>query len=168
MRTMSATALALALSGCLATAPPPMYEMRNKFDPADYAEYMKTGNSTVTGQAFLRQQGGGTVTCAGNQVHLLPDTIFFREGLGILFMRQGHQIKGGLKDQDEKYQSLRRSAQCDAQGNFQFDSVPEGEYLITTAVEWSVGYSRQGGLLRKAVRVKGPAVRVLMSDADQR
>lgn len=157
---------AAVLAGCAAPAPVPPYELQNKFNPSDYAEYMKTGRASVTGQAFLRQQGGGTVTCAGSTVTLLPDTIHFREELGIV--RMGRQVKGGLDDQAPQYRMLRRTTQCDAQGNFQFDSIPEGEYLILTNVSWTVGYQRQGGLLGRPIEVKAPGLRVLLTNDDMR
>ena len=66
------------LAGCATAYKQPMV-MHHSFSLADYQDYQKTGQGSISGQAFLKQKGGGIVTCAGNDVFLVPDSGYFRE-----------------------------------------------------------------------------------------
>ena len=59
--------------------PPPQVEVQAKFDEEEIRRYSEPGTSGVKGQAFLRQQGGGIVTCAGSEVFLVPATPYYRQ-----------------------------------------------------------------------------------------
>jgi hypothetical protein len=65
------------LTGCV--KPPPQVEVQAKFDEEEIKRYGEPGTSGVTGQAFLRKQGGGVVTCAGSDVFLVPATPYYRQ-----------------------------------------------------------------------------------------
>jgi hypothetical protein len=152
------------LAGCALPPPKPPVELQTKFDYAEHDRYRQAGNGVITGQAFLRQKGGGVVTCAGNPVFLMPATSFFREIIG--YMRRGQQVAFNDKV-DPAYKSILKQSQCDAQGNYNFSGLPEGTWFITTEVTWMVGYNRQGGgLLREITVVNGQPIQVLLSDND--
>ena len=114
------------------------------------------GASTVTGQAFLRQRGGGVVTCAGNTVIMYPNNIYF------LAKRNG----APEVEINAESSSMEKSTQCDATGNFEFNNIQNGGWVIETTVGWDVpeinrvGYyyfissNRQGGLMRKEITVR--------------
>jgi hypothetical protein len=51
-------------TGCAIREP---MEMKTKFDYAQHEPYMQPGNNGIKGQGFMRQLGGGVVTCAGTQ-----------------------------------------------------------------------------------------------------
>jgi hypothetical protein len=101
------------------------------FNKNDYISYLKQGSNKVTGQAFLRQKGGGIVTCAGEEVTLYPNTDYFNNMYGI----RGDYIE---HKQLENENSLVRQTKCDAQGNFEFYNIPAGNWALKTDVEWSV------------------------------
>lgn len=166
MRTwLIAAAVVTALCGC--AMQPKTVMMKTTFDGEAHRPFVGPGPNAVSGQAFLRQQGGGTVTCAGEQVLLLPNTVFFREMLDIA--RKGSEPEHvGARISQGEFKSILRQGQCDAQGNFAFASVPSGSYLLATQVQWVVGYNRQGGGLLKTVSVEpGDSNRFLLSDADR-
>lgn len=132
----------------------PLYKDPNKFNKEEYKPYLKSGINTVVGQAFLRQNGGGIVTCAGKTVLLYP-------AIGIFDVISRGFISAGS---DEK--ALIKETQCDAQGNFEFYMIPAGNWVIKTNVSWDV-YSvksvgiyyytaneRQGGGLMKKITVQ--------------
>lgn len=147
----------LAVAGC-ATAPP--VAVSTPYDPAAHAHYAAAGSGSIKGQGFLRQQGGGVVTCAGSQVMLFPATPYFREAIGIL--RSGR----GVLPLTYAAQQLRKLATCDAQGNFQFGSVASGNWFVATEVKWTVGYNPQGGALLAEISVSDhQETTILMSDA---
>lgn len=154
-----------ALYGC--AMPPKTVIMKTTFDGEAHRAFIGPGSNAVSGQAFLRQQGGGTVTCAGERVMMVPNTAFFREMLDIA--KQGSMPDHvGPRISESEFRPILRDSQCDAQGNFSFASVPAGSYLIATQVQWVVGYNRQGGELLKTITVTdGQANRFLLSDADR-
>lgn len=122
-----------------------------KFDAQSY----KYGANTVTGQAFLTQKGGGVVTCAGERVLIFPNTPYYL----------ADPTKYNVAHSDEAMQ-LVKEAICDAGGNFEFDNIQDGQWIIKTFVLWQVpefhymgrfSYyddATQGGMLQRVVTVK--------------
>lgn len=43
------------------------------------------GDGEIRGNAFMMQRGGGVVTCAGNEVYLIPHNDYAAERLGALY-----------------------------------------------------------------------------------
>jgi len=130
-----------------------------------------SGSAEVTGQAFMRQNGGGVVTCAGQVVQLIPAGKFARERFaGIYGSEMGGKInvlqsasQDGL---DPQYLALTKSESCDAEGDFAFSDIAAGSYYVVTSVTWTVGNQiiPEGGALAKLVDVKeGQKVRVLLN-----
>lgn len=162
MRSILSIAAALLLVGCAQQQPrAPLTAWEPAYSAEEHAPYRADGTSSITGQAFLRQRGGGVVTCAGEKVMALPDTQYFRETLV--------QLKAGLRpaSDQERWQGagLVRWSQCDAQGNFAFAKLPAGKWIITTAVQWTIGYRQQGGMVSTNVNVApGQALPILISD----
>ncbi|MDD2761546.1 MAG: hypothetical protein PHH11_14805 [Methylomonas sp.] len=122
-----------------------------KFDAQNY----KDGTNSVTGQAFLTQKGGGVVTCAGERVLMFPNTPYYLADPTKYPVEQSNQAKQLIKE-----------SVCDASGNFEFDEIPDGQWIIKTFVLWQVpeyhymgrfSYyddATQGGLLQRVVDVK--------------
>jgi hypothetical protein len=149
----------IVLGGCVTQQRQPV-QMQTEFDYDMHKSYIGSGPNTIMGQGFLRQKGGGVVTCAGSQVLLMPATPYFREAIG--------HIRNGKKPQAKAIDpAYARQAQCDAQGNFVFSEIPNGTWFVVTEVKWSVGYSRQGGSLLQEVTVSGgKTTQVLLSEKD--
>lgn len=165
MKKFLAIALAaIVAAGCVAPAKP--VEVRTRFDPEDHAMYMRPGTVRVTGQAFLRQQGGGTVTCAGARAVLFPATPYFRESTDIFIRGGTPRLENNRPGAD--FKAIYRETRCDAQGNFELEPVPPGKYILMSEVRWIVANSRQGGFLRREVDVvAGASNRFLLSDVDR-
>jgi hypothetical protein len=160
---IAALGVSLLLTGCAAVRQP--VQMQNRFDYDLHKPYTESGPNTIKGQGFLRQKGGGVVTCAGSQVIAMPDTLFFREFISLYKAGKKPQIPGGFVD--PSYRSIIKQAQCDAQGNFTFSAVPNGNWFVMTEVKWAVGYAPQGGALMREVNVAdGVVAQVLLSDKD--
>ena len=160
MRKISIIAAALVISGCATFAPQPPVAISTPFDSAAHSAYAVAGSGAVKGQAFLRQQGGGVVTCAGSEVMLIPSTPYFSEALDIA--RSGRQIQPAHVEAQE----LVKQSTCDAQGNFQFSDVAAGAWFVTTEVAWVVGYNSQGGGLLAEISVSDDQVtEILLTDS---
>ena len=151
--------LGFLLSGCLMTT----HEVKGTFEPNMASWIKEKGNATITGQAFLNQQGGGVVTCAGNYVVLTPVNSYSSERMQLIY---GSTTKGYLSDLDQgfiqltpeppsSYYNLAKQTQCDAQGNFKFKNIPANkEYFIYTQVEWGTEWIKEGGWLMLKVKTE--------------
>lgn len=136
---------------------------------AQQAESMlHDGDNTITGNAFMRQQGGGVITCAGSEVSLTPETAYATERIVHIYgnPNEGAARKGIIfYPDDPNYMRLMKTTKCDSQGNFIFENVADGSFYITTVVGWVDGQNNtQGGSLMKRVDVKdGQSMKVIMS-----
>lgn len=154
--------IVLALAACV-TNQPRQVPMTDYGTEAEWAPYHGLGTGVLEGQAFLRQQGGGVVTCAGQQVSVFPATPSMRkaveagrrEGAMVELVNAPAYVRGG------------RQTICDAQGNFRVDQLPAGAWFVETNVVWQVGYSRQGGVLLGEVVVPENGVgQLYLTDAN--
>lgn len=155
----------IGLSGCVSMhnpGPTPV-SMRTAFSAQEHAAWNGSGDSSIEGQAFLRQRGGGVVTCAGQRVLLFPDTPYFQEVVSI--------ASGGGKPATPPGPdavAVTRNTMCDAEGRFRFSALPAGSWIVGTEVTWQVGYEPQGGAVVRTVTVaSGQTVNVLLSDGDR-
>ena len=162
MKSLSLVLAIVSLAGCV--APPPQPTIQSEFLPSEHEAYRVTGATKVSGQAFLRQRGGGTVTCAGAPVLLLPATNYFRDAVSV--SRQTDEFRS-LVSIASAYRSVSRMSQCDAQGNFQFDEIPGRAWLVVTEVRWTVGGRSQGGILERAFVAGSASSPLLLTDSDR-
>jgi len=133
-----------------------------KFNPATYP----SGDNHVTGQAFRTQRGGGVITCAGRPVFLMPNDPYFSADAGRDFIEP--------LIEPEKY---TKQSVCDAAGNFEFDHVGDGQWIIRTQVSWETpqfhrmgrysffDMTMQGGMIDRVVTVRsGEKNRFIVAD----
>tara|TARA_Y100000768_G_scaffold360450_1_gene317704 strand:- start:157 stop:687 length:531 start_codon:yes stop_codon:yes gene_type:complete len=152
------------LSGCASSG----YVMKNSFSVDELDWFIAGGTTTVEGSAFLRQRGGGIVTCAGNEVNLVPVTKYSTERMTFLYentefgilqtglpaILRGKLFKGG--ETAGAYLKYLLKTTCDVDGKFQFQNVPQGSYYLITKVEWNTGrnmFENEGGMIMKRVLV---------------
>jgi hypothetical protein len=147
---------ALVLTAC---APMEIKKISSSFDANEAAFINKAGKNTITGSALMRQQGGGTVTCAGSPVGLTPATAYAYERMSFIYgnSNKGVRTRGNFKFEPEtpsEYLTMSKSTTCNAQGFFTFKNIADGEYFVTTRVTWTISDIPQGGLLMQRVSVK--------------
>ncbi|MBB1074260.1 hypothetical protein HUU62_07505 [Rhodoferax sp. 4810] len=149
----------LAMSGCaVPVQSPPVFHLSAHYDEAQALRLLQDGTNTIKGSAFMRQRGGGVVTCAGQIVNLVPATEYARQrvlmGYGSSESGFNNSRRGVFEPDIPAYKTNVRTTKCDAQGSFIFDRVADGEFFVVTTITWSVGYSQQGGNLMHRVTVK--------------
>ena len=145
-------------------------EVATPFDTKEVSFVTRAGSAVVDGQAFLRQRGGGVVTCAGSGVALIPAGGYATEYFTKAFGRREGGIAGPLTGAPSTvspdFTKYVLKSQCDAGGNFAFSRVPAGEYYIMSQVTWTVGDNifPEGGVVGKRIRVTaGSRQRVLLT-----
>lgn len=167
MKRLTVLLLATSLAAC-AGAP---VTITSHFNPAEVAWAAGKGANGVSGQAFLRQQGGGVVTCASEEVTLVPASPYATERI---MARYGNTSSGSasflfsnrLPEPDPSYMKSIRTAHCDAQGNFSFTDLPDGDYYVVTKVVWTVGNSifpEGAGLMQKVSLHDGQQPKVILT-----
>ena len=155
----------------------------NQFKPEASSWFNQSGNSSISGQAFLRQRGGGVVTCAAEEVTLYPVTDYSEEVISAQFdgaKNKGYSsyydvwgISSGSVEFDpplsSEFLQNTKTTICDAQGNFTFKNLPAGrEYYVLSRVIWEVpdsyGMSIEGGSLMLRVSTEeGETTEVVLS-----
>jgi len=137
----------------------PTHQMQNSFNPSDAEPYMLPGNCTITGQAFMRTRGGEAKTAAGLKVELYPATPYFVE-------RYEHWGKMNIEPpMPAQAKQVMREVVCDATGNFEFNGLPPGEYVLYCYIQWLVSASQySGGVVKGKVTVgEGQSVKILLT-----
>ncbi|WP_175185685.1 prealbumin-like fold domain-containing protein [Achromobacter animicus] len=174
---LTATLAAVLLSACtppqqrayVPPAPPPAPEIpRVPFSEAEHNALKKTGTGGLTGQAFLRTEGGDVKTAAGSTVYIEPATSVTKQRFEVTC--KGRKALAGK--QDPRADKFIRETIADAEGKFKFNDLPPGAYYLITHVRWSAptryGLSPQGGWLMKRVDIENKkTAEVLMIEADR-
>ena len=164
--------LALAvLAGCVPQIR--TVTLKESFNKAHAERLMRPGKNTIKVNAFLRQVGGGVVTCAGEKVYLTPATEMAQE---IMTARYGN-VNGGFVNSyaanmlkfaniDQDYTIARKESVCSSDGRVTFSNVASGEFYVSTQVTWkTVQGTIEGGHLSKLVFVEnGETLDLVLSD----
>ena len=170
MKFVVLAAAAAVLAGCQ-TMPQQreVVEISAPFDVAQATRLVADGPNIVRGNAFMRQRGGGVVTCAGSTVNLIPATLYARTRMATLYGNSeagshSRRVTPVFSPNPPEYMALVKTTKCDAQGNFVFDRVVEGDFYVQTFVAWTVASSPQGGTMMQRITVRnGQATNVILS-----
>lgn len=159
LKTTGALLLACAaVSGCVTLGKAEEVYIGVPFNLAEATASLQPGPNTIKGNAFIRQNGGGVVTCAGNAVFLVPATAYAIARFESLYgnARGGFSRRNVKFTPDEpEYRAQTRETRCDAAGSFEFAGLADGDFFVTTSVVWTVSYASQGGYVMQRTRVSG-------------
>lgn len=153
------TVICMLLSACaLPQKQLKYFNLKSQFNENQAQELMQPGTGTIKGNAFLRQAGGGVVTCAGSTVNLIPATDYAKERITMIYGSSdsgiARTVEFKFRDDQPGYFIHTKNTKCDSQGNFQFEDIAAGEFFVTTFVSWSVGRIEQGGLLMHRYEIR--------------
>ncbi|MDD2356932.1 MAG: hypothetical protein PHX13_03355 [Thiovulaceae bacterium] len=147
----------LFLTGCVGTQP---IATSNKFNPVlTQFLYENHGKSTIKGSAYLRKDDGKIVTCKGLEVGMIPVTPYSSERIEHIYSSTEHGYRAFSKGipqfnkTPDKYEQYVVKRVCDRQGHFTYENVGDGEYFITTSVQWQNGNEKEGGILMQKVKI---------------
>ena len=165
MRVLFSMFVVVLLSGCQST-PVYVYQTSSTYNPNEVLWSKLDGDSSVSGSAFIRQKGGGIVSCAGFEVGLFPQSSYADERLSYIYsnLNKGFNINRSIDSSDHRYLDDSRKTICGVDGKFKFTNLPNGVYYIVTKVAWQVGYSNQGAsLFQKVDLTSGGNLEVVLS-----
>ena len=150
--------VALAICGCTSK-----YQMVTPYNEKDWAAYEKKGASVITGQAFLKTRGGEVRYGAGETVTLIPVTSYTTELL------QASMKRAKITNLDSRWENHNKETVADGNGNFEFNNIPAGDYLLQCDVYWQVpgqyGMETTGATIKKQVKVSdGEKIKVIMTE----
>lgn len=156
-RLLAALVVALFVSGCRAFPA----ARRSTFKQAQYEPYAAEGTAKILGQAFATTKGGDVKFAAGRTVNVNPVTEYSTEWWD-------RTVLGGeeLLKADSRVEPFHRSTTTDAEGRFEIDNLPAGEYYVVTEVEWQYGgydFEKSGVILARRIQVKdGQTVKTVL------
>jgi hypothetical protein len=164
MRSAIAAAAIVVLAGCAAPQRN-VVTIHAPFNEAEARAMLEPGTNTIRGSGFMRQRGGGVVTCAGSHAYLVPATAHARERFAAIYgTNKAARSMPEFQPDLAAYKAASKQTVCNAQGAFTFERVKDGEYFVTTGISWTVGGAQQGGAVYSSVRVRGgEAVEVVLS-----
>jgi hypothetical protein len=137
-------------------APEPPHTRLVPFDPDAYRPYAGEGPSSLVGQAFAKTHEGDVKIAAGNRVVLEPVTAYSTEWWNRTVLH-GER----LDSTDARAGAFHRETLADADGRFQFERLPAGDYYIACWMSWDTqdadgNLSTQSVCVGKKVHVDSP------------
>ena len=161
---------AVLVAGC-ATVPATEVPISAPFNKSGVAWFNGTGAGTLAGSAFLLTKGGAVKTCAGYDVQLLPYSDYAAARMRFIY---GNDTSGNLfrprrawkftPDEPEFYKSSKKTV-CNADGEFEFDKLPNGDYFVIAKVTWDIGkvFDEGGTMMEKVTIANGATETVTMT-----
>lgn len=145
-----------AVVGCV-PAPQKMM-LYTTLDTKEAAIVNIKGDADIVGNAFMRQNGGAVVTCAGTEVSLIPATSYADERMLTIYGNTDKGYRSIYRPistvNNVDYNKFQRKTTCDSQGKFHFAEVSFGTYYVVTGVKWLAGGENpQGGALMARIKV---------------
>lgn len=140
-------AFACMFSGC--AIGPPIQPIDYAINANEMVGYDAPGTGSVKGEGFLKQRGGGVVTCAGNDVILTPATTYWMSRLNA-----ARTLVLIAPVSDPVALRYRKATKCNSRGEFEFTGLIAGKWLAVTTVLWEAGNATQGGVVGSMVDVQ--------------
>lgn len=149
------------ITGCIPLPQQQIIIVDTPFEKELAQKLLQPGKNTIKVNAFMRQRGGGVVTCAGFPVHLIPATQLARDRISAIY----GTLEGGFApfplsfptSRDFfNYDKLIIKKHCNSDGNVVFENVADGQFYVTSMVKWQVQqFGSEGGAVSKLIRVSG-------------
>jgi hypothetical protein len=165
--------MTLILGGCVVQKP---IQINSPFDAEQARKQLEKGNSSITGEAFVKKIDGGIVTCAGSEVVLIPATDYAKERLSYKYGSSGKQYRTIMDLMTNpqtfipdpiEYSQYEKIAQCNSLGHFQFNNIKNGEYFIIATVAWGPlpnNYYPEGSNILRKIIVKDTNEHIIMTN----
>ena len=159
---LSTVILIVLLTSCVTV--PTIIEVPIEYRESDHASYRASGSGKVSGQVFLRTQGGDVKVGAGSDVGLMPATNYF-EQYYIAVMKEVSNVE----QIDPRASGIAHKTKADATGNFEFSNLAEGQYFVVSEVYWKYvsryGARTTGSTVGQRISVRnGETTKVVLTE----
>ncbi len=133
------------------------------FDPEQATFILEQGSATITGHAYVKDSAGEVITCAGNNVYLVPVNEYSKERYTYLFGGSADGFSSDevirkikFKPDPPEFRHYMRVSTCNYMGEFTFKDVPAGHYYIGTNIIAEIdGYNTiDGGAYAQEIQLK--------------
>ena len=139
-------------------------ELESEFDSNEVKWIKEAGDSSISGEAFLKLKDGTFKDCSGFSVELLPVAKYSNERI---FRTYGNNDHGQVLLEDsppkftpdaKEYHEMVIKSACNVRNEFSFSNVASGAYYVIAFIIWNVnekdGASKSGGAVMKRIHVK--------------
>lgn len=120
--------------------------LMNEGDIKQASKLLGNGKGKASGQVFLMTKGGEPRYASGGHVSLYPVCDYIQR-----YHKEYAKSVLNFPEHDSAWFKFVRSTEADAQGNFQFENLPNGQYYIESSVFWEVAGKSQGGIVRRMI-----------------
>ena len=119
-------------------------QLESEFDRDEVKWVTEAGNSSVSGDAFLRLKDGTFKGCAGFGIELLPVAKYSSERI---FKTYDNNERGQILLEDnppkftpdaKEYHEMLLKSRCNERNEFSFSNVPSGSYYVMAFIIWDV------------------------------
>ncbi len=147
----------------LKTAKTETIKLTTTFDPEVAKYVLENGSAVIDGSASITDPNGETISCAGNNVFLVPVTDYSTERYQHLFGKNDNGFSSDdvifhvrFKPDNPEFRDYMKVSTCNYIGEFTFDNVADGDYYLGTNIISEVeGYNTiEGGALAKKISIQ--------------
>jgi len=139
------------------------------FNASEAERLIGNGTNLIQGRAQVKFGEGGDVTCAGEQVVLIPATDYAKERMlaafdgdeVVFFPRIGPEEDAEPDAADPRFTQLVRTAMCDAEGKFEFPGLADGEFIVVAKVAWLAYGSVHSAEFMRQIRLEDGASEIV-------
>jgi hypothetical protein len=129
----------LLLAGCAT--------QRIPFNESEYTVRPDSGDKVVSGKVFLTDQLDDTQVGGGSEVILEPLTSYSNQWFEVSYLNNR-----SLAAPDRRYFQYILKTKADKEGNFTFEKVAPGEYLLSSLVKWKAA-TCSGNVVSKKIPI---------------
>lgn len=144
-----------------------------QFDEKDVQWAMEAGDSSVSGQAFIKLEDGSFKGCDGFTMELLPVTDYSKERIFTTYksFEQGQilisQNPPKFTPDPKAFHDLVIKKKCGEGDKFSFENVSAGEYFVMAFIFWkdeAENKMQGGGVMKKITLGKNKDLNVTLKN----
>jgi hypothetical protein len=159
-----AVVVAAFLAGCADDLP----QVFTPYSDNDFNAWRGAGLANVSGQAFYKMPSGRLITCAGDEIMLIPATGYNLEAEQSIGMGNGFP-----ENYNKAAFKYVRKTMCDGAGHFSFEKLPTQNWIALTHISWQERSKMmfwtkddEGGTLYQQVMLEPGDNKVILSNQD--
>ncbi len=136
-----------------------------QFEPKDAMYIFTVGRGSIHGTAFVKTADGKRHAARRSKVTLVPATQYAEQRIEAIYRgRQGAGDVGDVPAADGRYSYFTRKTTAVTKGAFSFIDISDGEYFVTTVVQWGRKKGQARALIKRVLVKNNAKVKVTLSE----